>query len=70
MRQNKIRKVKEYRLLKDYTQEYVAHKIGMTTNTYSLKENNKRKFTLEEALKLSDFYGVTVNDIFTLEDIQ
>lgn len=66
----KIRKVKEYRLLHDYTQEYVANKLGIITNTYSLKENKLRKFTLKEALILSELYNVTVNDIFDLEDIK
>lgn len=66
---SKLRKVKELRLLRDYTQEYVAKKIGIVTNTYSLKENNIRKFTLIEALKLSELYGVSVNEIFTLEDL-
>lgn len=65
-----MRKVKEYRLLNDYTQEYVAKRLGIVTNTYSLKENNIRKFTLKEALILSELYKVTVNDIFTLEDIK
>lgn len=65
-----MRKVKEYRLLNDYTQEYVAKRLGIVTNTYSLKENNIRKFTLKEALILSELYNVTVNDIFTIEDIK
>lgn len=67
---NKIRKVKEFRILHDYTQEYVAKKLGIITNTYSLKENKLRKFTLKEALLLSELYDVTVNEIFDLEDIQ
>ncbi len=65
-----MRKVKEYRLLNDYTQEYVAKKLGIVTNTYSLKENNIRKFTLKEALILSELYNVSVNNIFSLEDIK
>jgi putative transcriptional regulator len=46
-------------------QEDVAKALGVTRQTIIAIENNKYDPTLELAMKISVFFGVTVNDIFT-----
>ena len=46
------------------TQEQVAQKVGMKTDTYSKKENGSYDFTVREGLKIAEFYGCTLDDLF------
>ncbi|MDD2493221.1 MAG: helix-turn-helix transcriptional regulator [Bacilli bacterium] len=59
--------IKELRKEKDLRQEDLANKLGVTRQTINAIENNKYDPTLELALKISIFFGLPVNDIFTLE---
>ena len=45
----------------------MAAALGVTRQTIIAIENNKYDPTLELAMRLSVFFGVTVNDIFTIE---
>lgn len=56
--------VKKMRRINDYTQEFVASKLGVTQTIYSQKENGKVKFSLNEALKLAKLYNTTVEELF------
>lgn len=57
-------KVKKYRRLNDYTQEFVAEKLGVTQTIYSQKETGRVKFSITEALKLAELYNTTVEELF------
>lgn len=56
--------IKKMRKINDYTQEFVADKIGVTQTIYSQKENGKVKFSINEALKLAKLYDTTVEELF------
>ena len=60
-------KVKELRKGRELRQEDLAAALGVTRQTIIAIENNKYDPTLELAMKISVFFGVTVNDIFTIE---
>jgi len=53
-------KRKEHRL----RQADVAKKLGISTQSYYLKETGKRDFTITEAKRLALIYGCTLNDLF------
>ncbi|MBR1483833.1 MAG: helix-turn-helix transcriptional regulator [Ruminococcus sp.] len=57
-------KIKELRKTKGLRQEDLAATLGVTRQTIIAIENDKYDPTLELAMKLSAFFGVTVNDIF------
>src|ERR1700761_6693314 len=46
----KLRLLREYR---NYSQEYIAEKLGITQNAYSRIENNQTRLTAERLEKLS-----------------
>ena len=56
--------VKKMRRINDYTQEFVASKLGVTQTIYSQKENGKVKFSVVEALKLAELYDTSVEELF------
>lgn len=61
---NKLRELRKARGLR---QEDLAASLGVTRQTVIAIENNKYDPTLELAMKISAFFGLTVNDIFSLE---
>ncbi|MBQ6517711.1 MAG: helix-turn-helix transcriptional regulator [Anaerolineaceae bacterium] len=58
--------IKELRKNKNLRQEDLAEKLGVTRQTIIAIENNKYDPTLELAMKISEFFGLSVNDIFHL----
>ena len=58
--------IKELRKNRKLRQEDLAEKIGVTRQTIIAIENDKYDPTLELAMKISEFFGVSVNDIFHL----
>ncbi|MCD8795312.1 helix-turn-helix transcriptional regulator [Mammaliicoccus sciuri] len=50
-----------------HSQAYVASKLGITKQRYSLKELNKAYFTIPEAQKLSELYDMTLDELFSNE---
>ena len=58
--------IKELRKAKGLRQEDLAEFLGVTRQTIIAIENNKYDPTLELAMKISSFFQLTVNDIFTL----
>ncbi|WP_301420249.1 helix-turn-helix transcriptional regulator [Mammaliicoccus lentus] len=50
-----------------HSQEYVAKKLGITKQRYSLKELGKANFTIPEAQILSELYGMTLDELFSNE---
>ena len=61
--------IKELRKNRKLRQEDLAEKLGVTRQTIIAIENNKYDPTLELAMKISEFFGVSVNEIFQLEKL-
>ena len=61
--QNRLRELRKARGLR---QEDLAASLGVSRQTIIAIENNKCAPTLELAMKISVFFDLTVNDIFTL----
>lgn len=59
--------IKELRKNKKLRQEDLAEKLGVTRQTIIAIENNKYDPTLELAMKISEFFELSVNDIFHLK---
>lgn len=51
-----------------HSQAYVAKKLGISKERYSLKELNKAYFTIPEAKILSELYGMTLDELFGNEN--
>lgn len=56
--------IKGYRASKKLTQEDAAALIGKKRNSYLLKENGKRNFSLEEGMILSKALGITIEEFY------
>ncbi|MFL8675188.1 helix-turn-helix transcriptional regulator [Clostridioides sp. GD02404] len=56
--------LKSLRIRQGLRQRDLAKLLGMNPNTYSSKENGVRRFTISEAIKISDFFNTDVRDIF------
>ena len=48
-----------------HNQAFVAHKLGISKERYSLKELNKANFTLPEAKILSELYEMPIDQLFS-----
>ena len=59
--------IKELRKGRKLRQEDLAEILGVTRQTVIAIENNKYDPTLELAMKISEFFEVTVNEIFKLK---
>jgi repressor LexA len=58
-------KLRELRKIEGWTQEEVAKRIGVSKQTYSHYENEKRKPSLDTIKELAAVYSVKLDDIFT-----
>ena len=56
-------KIKEYRILKGYTQSEIANVLNIKQSSYSNKELGRRDFTIEEIKLLKELFGVTYEDL-------
>lgn len=63
-------RIKDLREDRDLTQTQVAKAIGITQRKYSYIETGTQQLTDEILVKLSKFYGVTVDYILKLSDKQ
>jgi putative transcriptional regulator len=60
--------LKVERAIKNITQEELAKQIGVTRQAINSIELNKYVPSTILALKLSQYFGKTVNELFTLEE--
>lgn len=60
--------LKVERAIKNLTQAELADKIGVSRQTINSIESEKYVPSTILALKLSEVFGKTVNEIFTLQD--
>ena len=56
-------KIKEYRILKGYTQAEIANILNIKQSSYSNKELGRRDFTIEEIKLLKELFKVTYEDL-------
>jgi transcriptional regulator with XRE-family HTH domain len=59
------KKLKQLRKIEGWTQEEVANKIGVSKQTYSHYENEKRRPGLDLIRELAEVYQVNIDDIFS-----
>jgi putative transcriptional regulator len=57
-----------HRAIKDITQEELAQAIGVTRQAIHSIEQSKYVPSTLLALKLAQYFGVSIHDIFSLED--
>lgn len=60
-------RIKELRKQKGLRQEDLAEILEVTRQTVIAIENNKYDPTLALAMRISEFFGVSVNEIFRLK---
>lgn len=58
----KLRLVREFR---NYSQEYIASKLGITQNSYSRIENNQTKITAERLKQLAEVLNVPLTELLS-----
>lgn len=58
MVKNFLQQVKHLRNQRDLSQAFIAEIMGMEASTYGKKENGTSAFTLEEAIKLCEYYSI------------
>lgn len=56
-------KLKEFRKIKNLTQQQVADKIGTNQKTYSNYENNQSEPSISNLIKLAKLFGVSVDTL-------
>ncbi|HDN65880.1 MAG TPA: transcriptional regulator [Methanosarcinales archaeon] len=61
-------RLKVFRAMHDLTQENLAEKLGVTRQTINAIEKQRYNPSLELAFKLADFFGVTIEELFTYEN--
>ncbi|PFZ06317.1 transcriptional regulator [Bacillus pseudomycoides] len=60
-------KVKQFRVVRDITQEQLASAVNITRQSLIAIEKNKYNPSLELALKLCEFFDCKVEDLFQLD---
>ncbi|WP_299825862.1 helix-turn-helix transcriptional regulator [uncultured Pontibacter sp.] len=60
--------IKVERAKKDITQEQLAEVLGVTRQTINAIEKNKYLPSTLLSLKMSAYFGITVNELFILEE--
>ena len=63
-------KIKQIRELKNYTQEYVAGKLGLSTRAYSKIETGETQLTINRLNEISAVLGVEPMKILGFDDKQ
>lgn len=58
--------IKQLRKTRGLRQEDLARELGVSRQTVIAIENDKYDPTLELAMRMAEYFDVTVNDIFTL----
>ncbi|MBA5792948.1 helix-turn-helix transcriptional regulator [Flavobacterium sp. xlx-214] len=61
-------KIKVFRAMQNITQADLAEKLNVTRQTINAIEAGKYAPSVELALRMSKLFGVSVNEIFQLDD--
>ena len=57
-------KLKELRLSEKLTQQQLAEKLNISRVNYTRYETNASRPDYETLIKLADFYGITLDEVF------
>jgi putative transcriptional regulator len=60
--------IKVFRAMKDWTQEELAHRVGVTRKTINTVENGKFVPSAYLALKIAKAFEVSVEEVFQLDE--
>ena len=63
-----VNQIKLYRVKLNLTQEALAKAVGVSRQAINAIETGKFSPSLETAFRLSRLFGVTIEEIFELED--
>src|SRR5262245_61044377 len=58
----KLRLIREFR---NYSQEYIASKLGITQNSYSRIENNLTKISAERLKQLAEILNIPLTELLS-----
>lgn len=61
-------RIKKYRELKNYTQQYMSERLNISQNTYSKIETGGIKLTVERLKQISDILEMSMEDILNNEN--
>jgi transcriptional regulator with XRE-family HTH domain len=62
-----INNIKTIRESKNFTEDYIADKMGISQSTYNRKENGLTDFSLTELIKLGDVLEVSVSKFIDMD---
>lgn len=60
--------IKVYRAMKDWTQEDLAHQVGVTRKTINTVENGRFVPSAILAIRIAQAFGASVEDLFQIEE--
>jgi transcriptional regulator with XRE-family HTH domain len=63
-------KIKQIRELKNFTQEYMAQKLGLSTRAYSKIESGETQLTINRLNEISAIMGVPPMEVLGFDDKQ
>ncbi|MGD8815319.1 MAG: helix-turn-helix transcriptional regulator [Anaerolineales bacterium] len=61
-------RIKVFRAMKDWTQEELAHRVGVTRKTINTIENGRFVPSTYLALKIAKAFEVSVEEVFQLDE--
>ncbi len=67
MKDKIINNIKTIRESKDYTEAYMAEKLGMTQGAYNRKENGDLEFNLTELVKMGEILDVSPSKFIDMD---
>ena len=56
-------RIRHFRELRNYTQEYVAGELGITQHSYSRLERDPARINLKRLTKILEVLGISWNDL-------
>ncbi len=59
--------IKKIRIMKELSQEELAHKLGINRVTITQIENNQRQLSIDELIKLSKIFNMSVENLLGLK---
>lgn len=65
MNKQSIKFIKKMRSENNFSQAFVAEKLGISRSSYIAVEQGKRGLSLQEAVDLSNLFRITVNDLLS-----
>ncbi len=62
-------KIRKFRMIRGYTQEFMADKLHVAQNTYSKYENNSERLPIETVERIAEILDVSTNDLLSNDPI-